>query len=126
MPYADRAPLSQSILFLNEYTLRGKRDVYILVKILKWLTASTSKSFQCKYAAHSALLNKWRTKGISDNELGGAVQDVIHHHTIRGKFDSVHPDLQAEGVTKVEVGDHGLTFHRDLLQGKFNPQCKLT
>ena len=32
--------------------------------------------------------------------------------TIRGKFSSVHPDLAAEGITRVELGEGGLHFTR--------------
>ena len=43
-------------------------------------------------------------------EIGAAIKEIIHHKTIRGKFSSVHPDLAAEGITKVEVGEEGLHF----------------
>ena len=44
------------------------------------------------------------------DEVGSAVKEIIHYHTIRGKFFSVHPDLAAEGITRVEVGEEGLHF----------------
>ena len=31
-------------------------------------------------------------------------------NTIRGKFSSIHPDLAAEGITRVEVEEKGLHF----------------
>ena len=43
-------------------------------------------------------------------ELGAALKEIIHFNTIRGKFSSVHSDLAAEGITRVEVGDEGLHF----------------
>ena len=46
-------------------------------------------------------------------ELGDAIQDVIHHYTLRGKFSSVHPELRREGIIRVEVGKEGLHFIRD-------------
>ena len=46
-------------------------------------------------------------------ELGDAVQEVIHYHTLRGKFSSVHPELRREGIIRVEVGKEGLNFIRD-------------
>ena len=43
-------------------------------------------------------------------EVGAAIKEIIHYHTIRGRFSSVHPDMAAEGITRVEVGDEGLHF----------------
>ena len=43
-------------------------------------------------------------------EVGAAIKEIIHYKTIRGKFSSVHPDLAAEGITRVEVGEEGLHF----------------
>ena len=43
-------------------------------------------------------------------EVGPALKKIIHYKTLRGKFSSVHPDLAAEGITKVEVGEEGLFF----------------
>ena len=43
-------------------------------------------------------------------ELGAAIKQIIQYKTIRGKFSSVHPDLAAEGITRVEVGEEGLHF----------------
>ena len=43
-------------------------------------------------------------------ELGTAIKEIIQYDTIRGKFSSVHPDLVAEGITRVEVDEEGLHF----------------
>ena len=60
-----------------------------------------------KYAVDRVFSNK----GIDSTEdLGTAIKEIIHYKTIRGKFSSVHPDLAAEGITKVEVGEEGLNF----------------
>ena len=124
----------QSILFLADHTLRGrKRDVYVLAKVrvgqtcfgwnmkyrivsshilskvLKFCTGSSAKSYQCKFAVNDVLVNR---EPASD-ELGAALREVIHHSTIRDKFTSVHPDLRARGITRVEVRDDGLFFARD-------------
>ena len=48
----------------------------------------------------------------SMEEVGAAIKEIIHYFTIRGKFSSVHPDLAAEGITRVEVGEEGLHFIR--------------
>ena len=49
----------------------------------------------------------------ASDELGAALREVIHHKTIRDKFTSVHPDLRARGITRVEVRDEGLYFARE-------------
>ena len=89
--------------------------VYVLVKILKGLTASPAQSFHCKFAWNEVLTNRHtrRVTDIDESELGIALQEVIKHRTIRGKFNSVHPDLRAQGITRLEVGEDGIFFHRD-------------
>ena len=86
----------------------------MLGKILKWITGSKAKSYEIKFALTDTRLGS--LNHISESEVGAALQEVIHSRLIRGKFNSVHPDLRAEGVTRVEVSSHGITFHRD---GKF-------
>ena len=49
--------------------------------------------------------------------MGAAIKEIIHYKTIRGKFSSVHPDLAAEGITRVEVGEEGLHFISDQQPG---------
>ena len=81
--------------------------MYVLIKIIKYCTGSSARSYQCKYAVKDVLTNK----GIeSMEEVGAAIKEVIHFRTIRGKFSSVHLDLAVEGITRVEVGEEGLHF----------------
>ena len=80
-----------------------------LSKVLKFCTGSSAKSYQCKFAVKEVLANR---EPASD-ELGAALREVIHHKTIRDKFTSVHPDLRARGITRVEVRDEGLYFARE-------------
>ena len=54
----------------------------------------------------------------SMEEVGAAIKEIIHFKTIRGKFSSVHPDLAAEGITRVEVGEEGLHFIKSKLFDK--------
>ena len=84
--------------------------MYVLVKILKFCTGSSSKSYQCKFGIRDAL----RNKDVSDvEELGDVTQEVIHYYTLRGKFSSVHPELRREGIIRVVVEKEGLRFIRD-------------
>ena len=84
--------------------------MYVLLKILKFCTGSSAKSYQCKFALSDAL----RNRAVSDvEELGDVIQKVIHHYTLRGKFSSIHPELRREGIIRVEVGKEGLHFIRD-------------
>ena len=94
---------------MNEETLKEKKlDLYVILKIIKYCTGSSARSYQCKYAVGDALKNKV----IKSMDMGAAIKKVIHFKTIRGKFSSVHPDLAAEGVTRVEVVEEGLHFIR--------------
>ena len=78
-----------------------------MLKIIKYCTGSSARSYQCKYAIKEAFRNK-DIGGME--ELGAGIREVIHYKTIRGKFSSVHPDLAAVGITRVEVGEGGLHF----------------
>ena len=98
----------QSLLFLSDKTLRrSKLSVYVLIKILKFCTGSSAKSYQCKFAINSVLNNN---RDFSVAELGNDIKKVIHYHTLRGKFSSVHPELRREGIIRIEVGKEGLHF----------------
>ena len=81
---------------------------YVLIKILKFCTGSSAKSYQCKVLIGRVLTNRYVTFG----ELGKIIKEVIHHYTLRGKFSSVHPELRQEGIIRVEVEDEGLRFVR--------------
>merc|ERR1712032_616914 len=101
----------QSLLFISDSTLRGlKLSVYVLIKILKFCTGSSAKSYQCKFAISRALGNR-DVSGVE--ELGDLIQKVIQYYTLRGKFSSIHPELRREGIIRVEVGKEGLHFIRD-------------
>ena len=78
------------------------------VATIKYCTGSSARSYQCKYAVNEVFANI-----DSVEELGAAIKKVIHYYTIRGRFSSVHPDLVAEGITRVEMGGEGLHFIRD-------------
>ena len=89
-------------------------DAYVLLKILKYCTDSPARSYQMKFAVGQVFLNK----SIESTER--AIKEIIHYKTIRGKFSSVHPDLAAEGITRVEVGEEGLHFIRNnLVKGEY-------
>ena len=95
---------------MRDETLKGRKmDAYVLLKILKYCTGSPAKSYQLKFAVDQVFPNK----DVDSSEyLGAAIEEIIHYFTIRGKFSSVHLDLAAEGITKVEVGEEGLHFIR--------------
>ena len=96
---------------MDEMVLEGKKlEVYVLLKLLKYCTGSSAKSYQCKFAVSRILHNK---SIESMEEVAAAIKEIIHYRTLRGKFSSVHPDLAAEGITRVEVGEKGLHFIRN-------------
>ena len=90
--------------------MRKKMDAYVLLKILKYCTDSPARSYQMKFAVDRVFVNKSIN---SKEDMGLAIKEIIHYKTIRGKFSSVHPDLAAEGITRVEVGEEGLHFIAD-------------
>ena len=83
--------------------------MHALVKILKFCTGSSAKSYQCKFAISDILGSRY----LSVEDFGDALREVIHYYTLRGKFSSVHPELRREGIIRVEVGKEGLQFIRD-------------
>ena len=100
----------QSLLFLNNATLHGlKLRVYVLIKILKFCTGSSAKSYQCKFGISHVLKNQV----VAAEDLWKAIQEVIHYQTLREKFSSVHPELRREGIVRVDVGEKGLHFVRN-------------
>ena len=101
---------------MDEQTLKGRKlDLYVLLKILKYCTGSSARSYQCKYAVKDASM---RNSIQSMEEVGATIKAVIQYKTIRGKFSSIHPDLAAEGITGVEVGEEGLHFIKITETGK--------
>ena len=54
---------------------------------------------------------------MAAEDLGKAIQEVIHYKTLRGKFSPVHPELRREGIVRVDVGEKGLHFVRDSYTG---------
>ena len=96
---------------MKDATLRGRKmDAYVLLKILKYCTDSPARSYQLKYAVDRVFNNK---SIDSTEDIGTAIKKIIHYRNIRGKFSSVHPDLAAEGITRVEVRKGGLHFIRN-------------
>ena len=101
---------------MDDITLGGKKlEVYVLLKIMKYCTGSSARSYQCKYAVNDAFHNK-DIKSLE--EVGAAIKEVIQYNTLRGKFSSIHPVLAAEGITRVEVGEEGLLFISDQQPGE--------
>ena len=101
---------------MNDKVLQKKKlDVYVILKLLKYCTGSSARSYQCKFAVQQVFMNK---NIESMEKLGEAIKEIIHYKTIRGKFSSVHPDLAAEGITRVEVGEEGIYFISDQQLGE--------
>ena len=94
---------------MEEATLRGtNKQVYALLKVLKYCTGSSMRSYDCKLAVHMILGLSGRT--VPEDKFGEAIREVINFKDLRGRFDGVHKDLTNLGVTKVEIGDDGLEF----------------
>ena len=89
--------------------------------MVKTFTASSAKSIQLKMAVNRVLIN---IIDISSADLGASLRSVLQYSEIRGQFSSIHPDLLAEGITRVEVTDQGLCFLRDTAQGELCNQLE--
>ena len=83
--------------------------MYVLLKVLKYCTGSSAKSYQCKYAIDDKLHSSDQEK----IDLCDAIREVIQFPSLRGKFSSIHEDLMAEGVSRVEVTKSGFHFLMD-------------
>ena len=97
------------------------------MKILKTLTQSKIKSYEIKFALQSMagqmgadtdmatlfnqLLDPAHTQHNTDS-LGSLIKLVMSHGTMRGMFDSVHPELEEMGITAIEVTEKGFMFCR--------------
>ena len=94
-------------MFLSVETLRGnKRDVYLILKILKLCTGAEVTSFKMKFAVERAL---WDDKK-GDKPLVTSLQRVLRYWTLKERFSEVHPELRNVGVKRVEVTEKGLLF----------------
>ena len=94
---------------MSDSTLSGsKLTVYVLLKVLKNCTDSKANSFQIKFAVDRMLMGKDTDK----MGMGAAIRLVMTNNKIRGKFESIHPDLEKEGYSGVEVTDEGFKFAR--------------
>ena len=84
----------------------SKRDVYVLLKIIKTCTDSKATSYKVKYAVGQMLY------GVDPDQtgLGQAVRRVMKYYTIKNKFSSINPDLEKNGYTGVKVTDTGFQF----------------
>ena len=93
---------------MNQNTLEGtKKKIYQLLKILKYLTDSPVKSYDCKFAVKMALRNKMSP---AEGELGRALKEVLEHYTIRGNFSKVRKELEMLGVKSIAVGENRFEF----------------
>ena len=100
-------------MFLNEQTLEGsKLKVYAMLKILKYLTKAPVTSYKVKFALAEVLSNRQ----LSEDGIGSAIQDVINHPSLRGKFNGVRTELIKEGICTVEVTHEGLHFVKGTTQ----------
>ena len=99
---------------MHDQTLQGnKKTIYLMLKIIKFCTGSSAKSYQCKFAIDQTFGSREPEIG----KIGEAIREVINYKNIRGMFSFVHTDLAKLGVTKIVIGDSGLHFEGDLIKG---------
>ena len=94
---------------MDQNTLAGTRKkIYQLLKILKFLTNSPAKSYDCKFAVELIFRNKMP----AENELGKGLKEVMEHHTIKGKFTKIRKELLDQGIISIRIGELGFEFER--------------
>ena len=92
---------------MDHATLQGKRkEVYILMKILKKVTGADVTSYLIKWAIQETL-KYVRPQDIS---LESALKMVLEHRALRGKFSGVATTFKDMGVKEIEILQHGLRF----------------
>ena len=95
-------------MFLRKDTLRGsKLHVYVIMKLIKSLTAGDVTSYKIKWAVEEMLRN---IRDLDESRIGWAIQQTMKKWSIRGKFGGIHPKLGELGYTGIEVTDTGLRF----------------
>ena len=95
-------------MFLRKETLLGsKLHVYVIMKLLKSLTAGDVTSYKIKWAVEEMLRNN---NDLDESHIGWAIRQTMMHNSIRGKFGGIHPKLGELGYTGIEVTDTGLRF----------------
>ena len=98
----------QALLFLRKETLHGsKLHVYVLMKLLRSLTAGDVTSYKIKWAVDEMLAN---IHELDESRIGWAIRQTMKNRSIRGKFGGIHPKLGELGYTGIEVTDTGLRF----------------
>ena len=94
---------------MDERTLRGaNKDIYVLMKIMRYVMDSEVKSYDCKYAVEMFFGNN----KASGDSLGKELKAVMEYKTLRGKFDdhNVHQELRKLGVTEIVLMDDQVHF----------------
>ena len=93
----------------------------MISKVLKYCTQRKSKdstmSKVSSYTLKIAIDDVMKNRDPERIKFGPSLRAILQHLTLRDKFDEVSEDLEALGVTRVEVGDQGLIFHREGDQG---------
>ena len=77
----------------------NKKNVYVLLKIIKLIRNGSVTSFTLKYAID---------RGLEDvvyetAALGPSLERVLRYFTLRGKLDGVHDDLANIGVKGIII-----------------------
>ena len=96
------------MLFLSKESLHGsKLHVYVLMKLLRSLTAGDVTSYKIKWAVQQMLAN---ILDLDESRIGWAIRQTMMNRSIRGRFGGIHPKLGELDYTGIEVTDAGLRF----------------
>ena len=76
------------MLFLRKGTLHGsKLHVYVLMKLLKSLTAGEVTSYKIKWAVNDML----RNTDLDESRIGWAIRQTMKIRSVRSRFGGIHP-----------------------------------
>ena len=92
---------------MDEKTLEGTRKkLYQLLKVIKYCTGSTAKSYECKFAIHMTFLNI----EPKEEHLGLSLMKAMEHHLIKGSFDGVRKELRDVGIEDIVLRENCVEF----------------
>merc|ERR1712126_165569 len=113
----------QDISFSTSRALMGKKlQVYVLLKLLKFLVSADVKSYLIKWAVEQKLNTTVLgeeispffkiscVKGAKLSTLGSALKEVLDFHKIRNKFGGIKKELLELGYGSIEVVEEGFKF----------------
>ena len=88
-------------------TLRGmKRKIYALLKVIKYITSSSTPDKKMKFA----VFETFQHKNPEEVDIGAGLKKVLEHYMIRYSFDSLNKHLKNLGIEILVLCQDGVKF----------------